>query len=340
MRKITTVFLMTVLIFYSHARVGTAEEASHVESPEKSIKAKEKKEELFKYVQFEVREWYSFGESEWRISFEDPSWGKIESILEFKDIDAPITLTTLRVKPGLYWLTLEGSIGFGNIDSGTTVDTDLAEDWIFAYSGSDVWSESESDTDGDIFIMDVKMSLRIYPWDEKALYYVDGLLGYLYYEEKLHMTDGVQTIPDTGSFNGLNSTYEFNWDAFLMGLKMNWALIKEPHPGLYNLSIAISTMAGPIRYRGYGVWNLRSDFAQDPSFKHEASEGLAAFLDIGLIYQPISHLSLKAGYQLFSFEAHNGTDTVFFSDGTEAETDLDKVTSIRHGPYLSISGQF
>lgn len=287
----------------------------------------------FEYIQAEVREWLSFGDSKWRISFFDiDRRGDGESILEFEDIDAPVTLLSLQGKPGIYWLTLEGAMGFGNIESGTTVDTDQTE--------GNIWSKSESDTDGDLFLLDFRVYQRITPWEEESPSYLDAFLEYTYFKEKLHITNGDQIIPPYGSFSYLNSTYEFVWQSYSLGLKGNLALNEEASPGLYNISIAGSASGGLVRYRGEGVWNLRDDFEQDPSFRHESDHGVSAFTELGFVYQPIRYISIGIGYQFLYFEAWSGTDITFFSDGTEASTRLDEVLSYRHGPYIAFSGQF
>jgi hypothetical protein len=328
MRRCIVSLILVVFIFYSHGVEAVTEE-------------RVKKREPYKYVQAEVREWYSYGDSMWRISFFSPFWGRGESILEFNGIDAPVTLGTLRLKPGLYWLTLEGTYGTGDIDSGKTVDTDSYEDWLFGWSNwEDVWSESESDTDGDVTVIDTRMALRIYPWEENPRYYLDLTVGYIYFQERLHITNGYQTIPATGPFNGLNSTYDFMWESYPVGLRTKWNITQKVRPWLYNFYFSGSASAGPIRYKGEGVWNLRDDFEKDPSFRHEANEGFAIFVDINLNYQPIEYITLGVGYQYYHFEAQDGTDTTLFSDGTEGVADLDKVKSLRHGPYISLSGQF
>ena len=299
-----------------------------------TIWAEEEKNEPYKYVQVEIREWFSYGYSSWRISFVDTiRGGDGESILEFEDLNAPITLGTLRVKPGLDWLTLEGTFGSGNVSSGTTIDTDQTEGLV--------WSKSESDTDGDISIVDLKLAARIAPPEAESKTYLDGFIGYQYYREKWHITRGEQVIPDSGPFAGrLNSSYEFVWESYPIGLKGNLSLEPERKSWLYDLSVNGSSSLGFIRYRGEGVWNLRSDFEQDPSFKHEADEGVAIFIEFGVVYRPVRYVSIGTGYQLLSYNAWNGTDTTFFSDGSEGTTRLDEVRSFRHGPYISLSGQF
>jgi hypothetical protein len=307
--------------------------------------AEEKKsppaKESFKLIETEFREWFTGGESMWRVSYFTPFWGRGESKLEYQGVDSFVHMGTVRVRPGLYWLTLEGTMGHGDIDKGEMIDSDMYENWLFGWSGwRDVWSESKSELDGDITIIDAKLSLRVYPWEEKTPYYVDIFAGYNYYRERYHITNGKQTIPAFGAFDGLNSNYEFLWESYPVGLKFNWDVNKEVHPWLYNFAIASSISVGPVKYRGEGIWNLRPDFKHDPSFEHEADQGYALFGDIGLIYQPIRYISFKAGYQFYQFEAQDGTDTTFFADGTEDSTDLDQVKSSRFGPYVSFSLQF
>lgn len=290
----------------------------------------------FEYFQFEIKEWISQGDSDWLKSFMFAGY-KIESELEFEDIDAPITIFTAKGKPGLYWLTLQGSLGFGKIDSGKSTDTDLIDGWLI--------SESEADLDGDIFMADTTLFLRLFPWEEKSSSYLDGFIGFSYYREKLNMTNGVQTknswiLPTPlGPFQGLNSTYEFRWTSLPVGLKGNLVLNKEVAPGLYSISLVGSAAFGYSSYRGEGTWNLRTDWKQNPSFKHEATGSVFLF-NSGLIYQPIKHISIGAGYQLQRYRAKDGTETIFFANGREVKTSLDEVNSTRHGPYVLISGQF
>ncbi len=316
MKKVTVYLLIAIFI---SPIVGTA-------------KAEENKP--FELIDIEVREWFSSGESSWQISF--GSNGK--SILEYKDIDAPISIVTARIKPGPYWLTLEGSGGFGEIDSGTQVDTDKL--------GSFVFSESESDVDGDVLIVDVNVALRIVPWDKNSPSYLDAFVGVQYYQEKLHMTNGVQTINSDlnavplGPFDEeLDSTYDFNWLSFPVGLKGNLALNKKASPGLYNFSLTGAASIASTSYYGEGVWNLRDDFEQSPSFAHEA-EGYAVSGELGAVYQPIRYISIGGGYTFYSFEARDGTDTTYFSNGVTVDVPLDEVSSLRHGPYVFVSGQF
>jgi opacity protein-like surface antigen len=318
MRSVAVSLVAAVFIFHS---MGGAIASAKEETKEKN--------EPFNYIQAEGRLWLSIGESNWR-SFTSTA----ESELEYKNIDAPIALTTLRVKPGpkLFWLTLEGAIGIGNIDSGKEMDIDS--------SIVGVTSDTEADIDGDIEIIGGKIAIRFYPWDEKSSSYIDGIFGYIYQKEKLNITDGVQIVPNTGPFGGLDSSYEFRWESYPLGLRGKWSLIEEPRPFLYDISLAASGSVGRISYQGEGILNLRTDLAQDPSFKHETNEGYAVFAEGGVIYQPVRYISIGVGYQFSQFMAWDGTETTFNANGTETKRELDKVETLRYGSYLFISAQF
>jgi len=59
-----------------------------------------------------------------------------------------------------------------------------------------------------------------------------------------------------------------------------------------------------------------------------------------LIYAISEHIELSAGYRYFYLYAENGTDTVYFADGTAAESTLDWVTVTRHGAYAELLFRF
>ncbi len=48
------------------------------------------------------------------------------------------------------------------------------------------------------------------------------LLGYSYHEQNLNITDGNQTIPDSGSFPGLNSSYDTEWQGPWIGFDLRF----------------------------------------------------------------------------------------------------------------------
>ncbi len=166
------------------------------------------------------------------------------------------------------------------------------------------------------------------------------LLGWFRYEDRIDITNGVQVIPPSGPFSGLRSEYTFEWQGFRTGLKYEWDFIRRPSRFLYALGVkAWGAYLWGVDYDGEGIWNLRTDFAQNPSFAHEA-DGDGFEGQIGVFYSPLKHLKADLSYRYLSLRGDDGTDTTFFSDGTIGEANLDKVRSRRQGILFLLSYSF
>jgi hypothetical protein len=105
-------------------------------------------------------------------------------------------------------LRLEGSLGYGWIYKGDNQDSD--------YFGDDrtlEFSRSNNNSDGDnVYDWSVGVGYQ-YNLGEMADLMVDELWmtflgGYSHHEQNIRITDGFQTIPALGPFDGLNSTYK------------------------------------------------------------------------------------------------------------------------------------
>lgn len=94
--------------------------------------------------------------------------------------------------------------------------------------------------------------------------YLIPLLGYSQHEQQLRITNGHQTIPATGAFAGLNSTYRTKWKGPWLGLE----LLGE---GANNLSSFLLVEYHIADYYAEANWNLRTDFQHPKSFEHWAN---------------------------------------------------------------------
>ncbi len=283
--------------------------------------------------------WTAWGEGSWEKSF--PINGFIgSSKLEFEGINSILYTIGVRAKPYLYFVTLDIRYASGDIPSGTGTDTD----WISSFP----FSESEFDIDGDTEYWSGDLYVLFYPYRGKItgwgtgerkpphLIALEGLFGWFHYKDELDMTNGVQVIPPIGPFGGLNSEYYFEWQGFKTGLKFEEDFIERPSRFRYGLGVkAWAALLWGVDYGGEGVWNLRTDWTQNPSFQHEAN-GYGFEGQIGLFYSPFNHFKIELAYHVLSLKA-DGTETIFFSDGTIAYTDLDEVSSNRHGFLFLLS---
>jgi hypothetical protein len=141
--------------------------------------------------------------------------------------------------------------------------------------------------------------------------------GYSYHELNLIVTEGVQTIPATGSFG---PTLHINY----------WAEWKGPWIG-FNLEGSKDKIFGAFGfeyhwadYYGSANWNLRNTFQHPKSFEHIA-DGRGLVFNFGGGYHVTDSLTLdlKANFQ--DWETKKGIYRPFFSDGTSTDIQLNEV---------------
>jgi len=333
-----------------------------------------------KLVDFSIKQWFSFGDASWQKSFPD-GVGKAESELEF-DIDSHITIFNLEVKP-LYWLSVEANYGLGDISNGNVTDTDRTH-WVNAYwtnpnTGEKILvtdipvadrfesSVGEFDVTGKTKFYAINTYLRLFPYQSDAKFFVDMFIGYQHYEDNLNLGQGVQRyligtlsedltqVTDLSRYEAIplyaNSSYDFNWDFLKIGLRAESFFGRHPGhktnpPEPTNFSMRVSIAAVPwISYKGEGIWGNRTDYRQDPSFRHEA-EGLL-FKDgggfegkISLTYSPWPWFLLEGGYQFLYLVVKNGVTTNYYVDGRERKNKLDEAEVTRQGPFIGLSLRF
>ncbi len=77
-------------------------------------------------------------------------------------------------------------------------------------------------------------------------------------------------------------------------------------------------------YNAEADWNLREDFDHPKSFEHEA-EAIGILFMVGLNTFLTEKWSIEIDYTQQQWSVEDGTDLVFYSDGTFAETRLNEV---------------
>ena len=147
---------------------------------------------------------------------------------------------------------------------------------------------------------------------------VSPLLGYSYHAQYLKITDGYQTIPATGPFAGLNSTYDALWYGPWLGIDLRY---KTPNRrltlyGTFELHLVL--------YRAEANWNLRSDLQHPISFEH-TGDGEGVLVSLGADYKLKGRWSLLANLDADAWRVKSGIDRAFASDGSVMSTSLNKV---------------
>jgi opacity protein-like surface antigen len=301
------------------------------------------------HAAFGIQSWLSQADAKWQISFPvftntgQPA-GKIESRLDFKNIDSPVTIITAGGKINTL-LSFDALYGIGSISGGHGIDTDR---FLPSSGGGLDFSQSTNSLSGDVRMWGINFFYNSKRFGQTNKGPWGMVLGYLHYEDSLVMQNGVQTssvpfegiVMPLGPFPGLNSSFDFSWKAFKVGVT---------HQDLLSKHLSYSGMASfypYVSYRGEGYWNLRagnnpSDFRrQPPNFMQDSSQGYGFDATLGLLYHVSENIELSAGYRYFYLYASNGTDTVFFADGSSAQSKLDWATVTRHGAYAELMFRF
>jgi hypothetical protein len=279
----------------------------------------------------------SRGQGSWQISF-PTTRGTGRSVLDFKELDSIIPYAALVLSHPRSLIGLTVLYGSGSGAGGGGRDTD------FFPGGSTFDAVTDVSSETTFWSADLHTTFSS---ASGTLWYLKPFAGWQQYREKVTLTNGRWTtlrgIPTDQPIFGLDTRYEFNWDALRLGLSGGIDFLKTPQPWIQQWGIKAAFALFPyIRYYGEGRWNLREDLRKDPSFAHQAEttgwgggEGL-----LGIIYRPGVHLELEGGVRYYFFQVKNGTDITYFSNGTTTVSGLDEAQSERVGFYLQITGRF
>jgi len=212
---------------------------------------------------------------------------------------------------------LECLLGYGRIYNGDNQDSD--------YSGDDrtlEFSRSNNKTEGNNisnWSIGVGYQFNLDKVAENLAFenIIFTLLeGYSQYNQYLTITDGYQTIPDTGAFDGLHSTYDTVWKGPWLGAELEGTKGKIIGFARFEYHWA--------DYDADADWNLRGDFAHPVSFSHKAN-GKGNILTLGAGYNLNNNCALYLKTNIQRWETEDGLDRTFFSDNTSTTTRLNGV---------------
>lgn len=243
-------------------------------------------------------------------------------------------------------LSIGGMFDYGTITDGDSIDSDY-----FGNNRTNVFSISNADVDGDNTteaILSVgwhfNFGFEIPVWrmrDENRMMALASNIritpnvGYLRQTQDIRVVNGVQVFPDLGPFPGLNTQYDSVWSGAFAGVSGQFDIA-----GPLSLTFDFKYVPG-LAFRSEAVWNLRADFRQDPSFRQSA-EGNGKTLDVGLSWAFGRDRSkvVTLGYTDTVFDATDGVDETFFSDGDIIAIRLNHVARRSHGWSLGFNWRF
>jgi hypothetical protein len=143
------------------------------------------------------------------------------------------------------------------------------------------------------------------------------LAGYAYRAQTLAVKRGSQTIPRTGRFDGLNSSYRAAWHGPWLGAELSASLPK-------GAGVAAEFQHHWAAFDASADWNLRADLAHPKSFAHQA-RGNGLVEAVSLRVPLLGAAMIQAKYAVETWTARNGVDRTFFADGSVGATRLNEV---------------
>lgn len=276
---------------------------------------------------------YSFGEASWTERGGGDLFGGYRSQLDYEDLDATLFLVSGSAQINEKF-RIDVHYGTGEADDGTGRD----RDWLFGgFRGPDeeFVSDSRNDETSDITSADINLYYRFNAPEAPTTWEFFG--GIDYYVDDLRGTNGRQVFFDGQTLNepfaGLNSTYEFEWLSFKLGVAGETEI--APNLTLHGKAALIPF----IDYNGEAFWNLRTDFKRTPpNFVHEANSGLGFEGKFSARYD-WNNVYGELGYWYRQWDADDGRSDTFFADGTVAVAGLE-AEATRHGAFGMIGFTF
>lgn len=211
---------------------------------------------------------------------------------------------------------IETSFSAGEASRGEVYDSDYEEN-----NRQDEYSRSRSSAIGSE-TTNFEMSAG-YRWHLNRTFTLTPMLGFAYNTQLLKMTDGEQLLNtrsggvQLGDFeNELNSHYTTRWIGGFAGINAGIESASQALNVRYKLHVA--------QYQAEANWNLREDFEHPKSFSHTAL-GTANVFELNYQWRWTERWSANARAFWESWSTEPGEDTVYLTDGTQSETQLNEV---------------
>ena len=219
-------------------------------------------------------------------------------------------------------------LAVGSIEDAHVRDSDYLGD-----GRTSEFSRSIADSEGDgtlDFSLSVGYELSVTDTDSTT---VTPFAGINYREADFDITKGFQAIDVFGgtagsAIPGLNSSYDTEWHSTFLGVQLD-------HRG-HNWHVFGRFEYHDFDYEAVADWNLRTDFAHPVSFIHD-SDGAGPVYAIGARRMINNNWNWFVNYTWWNWDADNGSDTTFFSDGTAARTHVKTAVSDGNTLYFGVS---
>lgn len=257
------------------------------------------------HFEFSLGADYRLAEFDWNIAGDlSGASPNILSELTWSDLEIAQVTAAARMDLGRR-VILQINGDYGQIISGNNQDSDYAGD-----NRTAEFSRSNNTSRGNVD--DVSLALgypfRVFDMMVGKYALITPLIGYSVHHQNFVMKDGVQTIPASGPFSGLNSSYNAQWVGPWLG--MNMRLQANARTMLF-----IDMGYHWADYQAEANWNLRDDLTHPVSYRHSATgQGVVAALAVSRTLSKRWEVLMRIEAQRWTTEP--GVDVVYEVDAT------------------------
>jgi hypothetical protein len=208
-------------------------------------------------------------------------------------------------------LQLRGEATYGRIFAGRSSISAFADD-----SRDQVTYRSEQRSDrGDTREATVAMGVRM-----RLARSVEALceIGYSGSEQRVVLRDGVQAVPASGPYSGLDSRYLARWQGHWLGLEGTWDVLAA-----WTLSAAVRYQW--VAYHGELDLNLRDDLAH-PRSVEQSGNGHAIAAGLGVAWHLTRRTAVDLQVSREDARVSDGRDQTNYANGGSDVTRLEEAS--------------
>lgn len=209
---------------------------------------------------------------------------------------------------------LRGKLDEGRINSGNNQDSD--------YNGNNrtlIFSRSNNKGGGEVRDASIRLgrTFRLLYTGGEDFLTATPLVGFSLHQQNLTMTEGIQILPATGAYTGLNSSYSAQWQGTWLGIDTQLRVGE-------NWSLAATAEYHWADYSAHANWNMRSEFSHPVSFVHNA-KGNGVLLAAGATYLVRKDLIANISIEAQQWSTGAGISKTYYQDGSVHDSLLNEV---------------
>lgn len=265
------------------------------------------------------------------------------SDVRWEDVESWRLSGNLRLAAGRHFRII-GDLGIGLTTDGDGTASDyLGDDRTNEFSRVISTVDGKADLDATLALgWEWRKTFSVPLWrigksDKRVAFASDmgftPFLGYSYARKNVEFSDGVQLVPESGSFPGLAGHYEPEWHGPMVGVEGDFRVAKRIFVyGGYRYW-------GFVEYSAEAEWPIREPVIRPERYSNSA-DGNGSEFSFGLRWHLNDRQSIGIHYAELEMSANNGEAVTTTSVGTPFETRLNEVEWNRRSVSLSFEWRF